>query len=934
MAPDATATDIETTDRDPGFVPRPIDNNARRSLNGHWAFAPGPADSPPGEAADWRRHEVPNQWNTQGYEVPDGSRGWYRRTVTVPPSWLEGRVFLRVGAAYSDAVVRVNNETIGSHVGGYTPFEFDVTEALNPGDSNVITVGVAEASRADDISQASPGAGIVRGVSLFAVPACHLTDVDVRTTLDDETATVTIAATVRNANESGTDATWHMSLSGPDGETIRTSEDRVSLEPGESCDVQAALDVTDPVTWDPERPRLHDISVSLHEEGECHKVTERVGLREVTVEGNQLLVNGESITLRGVNWRESDAEGGIAVPEAATRRDAEALRAANVNYVRTGHHPPSEAFVEACDELGIIVEMEAPIAFLRFENEHLADDPAYRDVLCRQAVEIVARDKNHPSVCIWSLANESDWGENFQAVANAVRAADPTRPVTFNWGMYLDDAEEAVDIANHHYPALRDSKVDTEDFRDFDRPVLFDEFAHTYCYDGRELATDPGLRDDYVRVLEACWDEVTDLDACAGAAIWAGLDHHTPEFRWGVIDRHRCERPEYWHVKKVYAPVTVSDPTWGPEGLTVTVHNGATFADLAERTLTWSADGEEGAIDATAAPGESIQVSLPVPETAEDATLRVLHPAGFAVNVFDFHRDPDPAPVKPIGDANPTVSRTDAEVTVRTEAGTLSVDRRGGAVTIAPLDGEPVVSGLFAVIATPPQDDVSVPPAYGRPMNGRLSPWRCEDVTATEDGAVEIAGGYYYDTINVASGQFRVEPEGDAFVISSEFELHEDREMRELGISLSLSPALDTLSWTRDARWRGYPEDHVGRPRGTAHAATERATDASDLDRTRSWAGSASERGTRDFRSTKRNVHVARLTDSDGRGVEILGDGESHVRFAADDDATRVAVLNRSLAGVGLELLDRHALLDEDPTVPAGTTLSESVTLRVHGQSD
>ncbi|MFB6120810.1 MAG: glycoside hydrolase family 2 protein [Halobacteriaceae archaeon] len=925
-----TLDEGELPDLDVRLTPRPSDESARTALHGTWRFAPGPDDAPPA-APDWRRHEVPNQWNTRGYEVESG-RGWYRREFRVPEAWRDGRIILRFDGAYSDAVVSVNGERIGDHVGGYTPFEFDVTDAVDPGPDNVVTVGVAEGSVADDTSQASPGAGLVRNVTLFRVPDCHLADVDVRTSLGD-VAEVTVETAVRNAGETAADAQWEVTLTAPDGAVAATVDERVEGVPaGETRTTTATVTLDEFVAWNPEQPRQYEVTVAL-DAGERERVAQSVGLREVTVDGDQLRLNGESVTLRGVNWREADADRGISVAAAATRRDAERLREANVNYVRTGHHPPSEAFVEACDELGIVIEMEAPIAFMRFENSHRADDPSFREPLCRQALEIVARDKNHPSVCVWSIANESDWGSNLEAIARVVKRADPTRPVTFNWGMYRDDAAGVVDVANHHYPALRDSQVSLDDFVDFDRPVLFDEFAHTYCYDGRELATDPGLRDDYVRVLEACWDAVTDLDAFTGAAIWAGLDHHTPEYRWGVVDRHGRKRPEHWHVKKVYAPVTLVDATWTADGVTVELANGSTFADLADRRVEWTTDGERGTVAMAAAPGESDRATLPVPD-AETVTLRVLHPAGFAINEFAIRRDENDgaeADVEP----SPAMRESDTEVAVETDAGTLTVDRNGGHVTLRTPDGTTVADGLPALVATPPQSDISVPPEYGRPMSGRLSPWRCESVSVRDDGAVEIEGGYYYDTIDAASGSFVVRPRADGFEVAYDFTVHEERSAREVGLVLPLSPSLDRLSWDRDARWSTYPDDHIGRREGTARAFGARDAvdgDADTLDRTRPWAASATSRGTNDFRSTKRNVRTAAVTDDDGRGVVVHGNGDQHVRCAAGDDATDLFVLDRSLAGVGLELLDRYELLNEDPTVEEGERLVGSVSLALRAE--
>ncbi|MCU4975462.1 hypothetical protein OB955_22490 [Halobacteria archaeon AArc-m2/3/4] len=940
MTENDTASAESVPDIDVRLTPRPSDGSGateRRSLNGTWEFAPG-TDEPPSDDDEWRRHEVPGQWNYAGYEVPDDGRGWYRRTIQVPSDRASGPVKIRFNGVYSDAIVRVNGERVRLHQGGYTPFEVDVTDALEIGDDNVLEVGVAEKSKAESLSQTGFGAGITRGVTLLSVPPCHLADLDIETTVeDDDEGTIAVEAMIRNAGPDRIDnARMRATLTDPDGtavETLESSIDGLGDEDEQSVSFEFTVDGA--ATWNPEQPRLYELSCEVEANGESERVEASVGIREFEIDGDQLLLNGRPITLRGVNWRECHPDHGLAIPAERTRRDAELLREANVNYVRTGHHPTTEAFVEACDELGIVVEMEAPIAFLRFENSHLATDPSYREPLCRQILEIVERDKNRTSVGIWSLANESEWGPNFEAAAELVSAADPTRPTTFNWGMHKDEDAPYVDIANHHYPALRDSKVDLEEFEESDRPVMFGEFCHTYCYNVRELGTDPGLRDDYVRVLERGWERVNELDAFAGAAIWAGLDHLTPEYRWGLIDAHRRRRPEYWHVKNVYAPIKIESVRRTGDLVQVDLDNRSQFVSLSDRRLEWRAGDESGTFEADVPPGETGTVTIDPPADGSSITVKVLHPAGFTIDEHVFEDDDHTSrPNAPMDD--PTVTESETKFMLETPDCSVTVDRNIGEVEIAGPDGEPIVSGLLGFGATSVESNIRVPPIYGDTIGTRLSPWRCEAVRTTDDETgVEIQGGYYYDTIDIATGSFHLRFAGDHLELAYEFTFNESRDVRQAGLVIPVVRDCDTLSWVRDSYWSAYPSDHIGRSTGStvAFPGGERAAnDNSKLDGSWLWCDEATENGSNDFRSTKRHIREATLSGSDGRAIDIYADGDQHVRCSVEGDTIDLNVLDRSLAGVGLGLLDRHALLDEEPTIEAGTRFEGRVKLGIQNE--
>lgn len=886
-------------------------------------------------SVEWHDESVPGQWGYDGYFVPDGAAdwypprgvlGWYRREFEVPDGWADGRLRLRFDAVYSHARVFINGTQVTEHVGGYTPFEVDITDVVDADGINTLAVGISQRSKADDMAWQNVTGGIPRDVTLLSVPESHLSDCTVRTALSDDgsSATVSVHTTVQNAGERPVNSgTVIATLTDPDEETVGSVKQTIStLSAGASQDLILEFEVSDPLTWNPEQPRLHTVDVELRVGETTERVTERVGIRTVEIDGNDLRVNGEAVTLRGVNWEEIHLpEYGHAVPSAITREDARRLKEANVNYVRTAHHPTSEAFLEATDELGIIVEIEAPHTFL---GGHRGDPSP--EIVVRQTLEMVERDKNRTSVCIWSLANESSWYDVFDTAAQLVKEADPTRPIIFNTAEYSAEApwHDSYDLGAHHYPAFRTGST-VEQYADLNLPILFDEYAHLYCYNDRELVTDPGLRDQWGRAFERIWNQCREADSVAGAALWAGGDHleQWGEYYWGMLDRNRRLRPEYWHVKKMYAPVEITETKWNGKGrVTVTIENRHEFVNLSERTITVEHLGktEERTLDA--APGE--QVTTAIVAGGDDVHLTVTHPEGHTINEFTL--SPERESSDELSDSkDPEVTTTDGSITVKTDDSTLRVDRTDGTLAFSSADGKSVLANGPDLALTPTQD--STGRKYATIIDHRPSGRRVTDVSLADDGST-IAIDVEYDR---AEGTFSVRPLAGGLAVSYEFTLVESISVREVGITLPAATDLTTLSWDRNGKWTTYPSTHIGRKTGNASAFPDgfRPDHEGIKIRTgQSWKHDTTWHGSNDFRSTKRNVIAASLTDSAGRGIHVVSNGSQHVRAQVRSESVDLLVLDRSLSGTNADgWLSRHPVLNEEPVLDAGKTLEGSATV-------
>jgi beta-galactosidase/beta-glucuronidase len=444
-------------------------------LCGKWRFSPAPPEqfwqSNAETGAGWADIEVPGEWVMQGFATAErGATTGYVRHAKIPAAWKGQRIKLRFDGVYSEAGVYVNGRQAGAHAGGFTPFELDVTDLVQPGSDATVAVAVRAETLADELASGCQYAahslgGIVRKAYLFAVPELNLASLHVETTFDDNGRDATLSLITRTANEGKVDAkdlALRVDLDAPDGRRLKLDLPLVPLKDiraGASLACRAGLPIPAPESWDAEHPRLYTLHCTLLQgDKEVETVSKRFGFREVEVRENQLFVNNRPVKLRGSCRHETHPLRGRSLTPELWRKDAELFRAANVNYVRTSHYPPAEEFIEACDELGIFVEEEAPICWLGHPAgsatlQQKASQEEVRDLIVQQTLETVQRDRSHPSVIIWSLANESKWGPAFELSLKAANKLDPTRPKSFHdqaWGEYNHAVGTNVPIAVYH----------------------------------------------------------------------------------------------------------------------------------------------------------------------------------------------------------------------------------------------------------------------------------------------------------------------------------------------------------------------------------------------------------------------------------------------------------------------------------------------------
>ena len=512
------ATVVPFADR-AGAITRDVARSSRVVvLSGTWKFKwlRNPFEAPPGfelpsfDARGWDDLTVPSNWQVVGaregrpYDKPFFSNilypfkadpphvphdnnpvGLYRVAFTVPPDWTGRRLFLHFGGVQSAYYVWVNGRKVGYKEDAFTPGEFDVTDDVRPG-ANLLAVEVIEHSDGSYLEDQDYWriSGIFRDVSLIARPTVFVRDLKVTTDLDasyqDAQLDLAIALFNRSAQEQALH-TVRLHLAAPDGQIVwadtLATPARLAANADTSLSVRHAF--SRPRLWTAETPHLYTLTLELLDSSGAvlEALATRIGFRKVEIKDGLLLINGVAVKFKGVNRHEFDPDTGRVVSRQTMIRDIELMKQNNINAVRTSHYPNQPLWYDLCDEYGLYVLDEANVEGHALWDR-LADEPAWKDAFVARGLAMVERDKNHASIVIWSLGNETGLGPNHFAMAEAIRAVDPTRPIHYEGRRAGAERElTAFDINAVMYPGiddvLRRMQSDTK------RPVIVSEYAHS-----------------------------------------------------------------------------------------------------------------------------------------------------------------------------------------------------------------------------------------------------------------------------------------------------------------------------------------------------------------------------------------------------------------------------------------------------------------------
>jgi len=637
-------------------------------LNGNWRFnlAPNPELAPRDfhrpnfDVEGWDTIPVPSSWQMLGYDKPiytnvrypfpadpprvphdDNPVGSYCRNFEIPEAWNGRQIFLVFDGVDSAFYVWVNGEMVGYSEDSRLPAEFNITKHVHPGE-NTLAVQVYRWSDGSYLEDQDMWrmSGIYRDVYLFCTPDIHIRDFFVRTELDKEyrDATFKVSIKIRNYSSNRSEGySIEINLFDDNGqpvlaEALEHTLDELKAKDEVAVDLEQEID--NPKKWSAEHPHLYTLLLKLKDDkGKTIEVEScKVGFRQVEAKDGQILINGVPVLLKGVNRHEHHDVRGKAVTVESMVTDIKLMKQFNFNAVRTSHYPNDPAWYHLCDKYGIYIIDEANIECHGLANiggilyrKEPANDPEWLNAFMERCVRMVERDKNHPSVIMWSLGNESGYGPNHDAMAGWIHGYDPTRLVHYEGTVHVrGKVSPVVDVISVMYPTIERLAKLAEDPND-DRPIIMCEYAHS-------MGNSTGNLKEY-------WETINKYRRLRGGFIWDWVDQgilrktDDGTVWWayggdfgdepndlnfcinGLVWPDRTAHPAMWECKKIFQPVEAEgvDLKAGK----IKIINRYDFSDLSGLDTSWElyADGEmlqQGQLPTLdTAPGGSQTVTVP-----------------------------------------------------------------------------------------------------------------------------------------------------------------------------------------------------------------------------------------------------------------------------------------------------------------------------------
>jgi beta-galactosidase len=932
-APRATA--IPFADPAAALKRDPTASPWNRSLNGEWSFnwSENPAQRPieffrPGfDVSEWNLIPVPANWQLHGYGYPiytnvryswgepDPPRvphdfnpvGSYRRTFTVPEGWDGRQIYLRFGGVSSAFYLWVNGHEVGYSQGSRTPAEFNVTEYLVPGE-NMVALEVYRYSdgsylECQDFWRIS---GIFRDVSLYSWDDLHIRDFQVHTDLDENYVDVDLGIDVwvRNLSDAKRPFTVDAQLFDGDGRPVIEGL-TASAGVNANGEVKVRLDshVSKPPKWSAEEPNLFRLVVTLKgSDGSIiQSVSTNVGFREVEITGGQLLVNGVAVLIKGTNRHEHDPDTAHVMSTEGMVQDILIMKQHNINAVRTSHYPDVPEWYDLTDRYGLYVIDEANIEShgIGYDpDKTLGNKPEWGKAHLDRTISMVERDKNHPSIIIWSLGNEAGDGVNFDATSSWVRERDASRPVHYeraelgpNTDIYCPMYERIPEIVEY---------AETYD----DRPLIMCEYSHA-------MGNSNGNLKEY-------WDAFSRYERLQGGFIWDWVDqglrrpvpgrpdefyfafggdfeppgvYHDDNFLMnGLVSADRVPHPGLLELKKLHQYIDVSPVDLEHGKIEIT--NGYGFINLDSLEGFWELKGDGEVLASGRLPkldvaaSESQIVTLPLPTVTPqpgveywlDLSFRLAETTSWAKKghevaweQFELDLGTDAAPMN-VADLSPLeVDEGEGRITVFGEGFSVRFDVATGTISSWLADGT-------ELMATGPRPNFWRAPTdndRGNDMPKRCAPWKAATgnwvvtppvVTQVGQAEVELRfKGAYPDVGSTNEVVYTIHGDGE-IVVEHSFTPGEGElpELPRFGMQLVVPGGFETVTWYG----RGPHESYWDRKAGA---------------RVGIWSGSVDEQFV-DYSEPQENgnktdVRWVSLTNVDGAGLLVIG--EPQIAFSA-----------------------------------------------------
>ena len=838
------------------------------SLDGRWLFhwSPDPGHRPVGfEAVDydvslWDSITVPGNWQLQGFGKPiytnitypfqrnrpsvtsEPPRDWYAYDHRNPvgsyvtffettKEMLAHNLILHFGGVHSAFYVWVNGQKVGYSQNSMSPAEFDVTRYLHNG-SNKLAVEVYRWSDGSYLEDQDFWrlSGIFREVQLWVRPLVHITDYRVTAipNADYSEAAVTADIAVCNA---GKKKVKHLTVAlNIDGKTIEGQ--KLSLAAGDTTTFRLTYTLKNPRLWSAEKPNLYDYSITLGDE----RFENHLGVKRVECVGEVFKINGKNVKLRGVNRHDHHPVTGRYVDPTTLELDVRLMKQANINFVRTSHYPQMPLLYELCDRYGLYVMDEANQEShgYGYANREMGEDPDWLDAHVDRAVSLVQRDKNHPSIILWSLGNEGGVGPNIQAMYDTVCRLDSTRLP------FYDCHPRYSALHDYGYPYPDDLVRESE--KEKEKPLIAREYAHAM---GNSMGN-----------LQEYWDVIYADSSIAGAAIWDWVDqglslspNPSPVGRGtaapkaspsggglegaflyggdfgdkpndgnfninGLVAPDRTPHPHYYEVQHVYQPITFER-----EGDYIRLINRDQFTALDEYDYTFKLLSGGDSIDGGTLTLQGDRLAFPAVlkprlECFLNVSARLRKatswaPAGYAVaneqfQIAGFKQ------VRVCDEEAPKLKKESDAIVVTTKKSTITIDS-SGALSSWKVDGEEMLVAPLEPYFWKPENDNQ----HAAHFAERLAVWKdaaarrtvrsittnktANTVTVTVDCMLPVGADYTLTYTIYNNGE--VEVGADYWPTATDIPL-----MPKFGMRLRLPADFTNVDYYGRGSWENYPD--------------------------------------------------------------------------------------------------------------------------------
>ncbi|MGQ1945555.1 glycoside hydrolase family 2 TIM barrel-domain containing protein [Geofilum sp. OHC36d9] len=897
------------------------------SLNGSWKFnwVYSPAERPVDfykddyDVSRWADINVPGNWELNGFGTPIYTNitypfpknppyishshnpvGSYKRTFDLPAEWNNRRVMLHFEAGTSAMYVWVNGKKVGYSQVTKSPVEFDITDYVKPG-SNSLAIEVYRWSDGSYLEDQDFWrlSGIDRDIYLLSTDQVKINDFFVKAGLDDnyKNGIFSLDLVVKNYNEVPAKGSLKVSILDESGRNLFRGDKNWLADAEGKTEMSLKSTIKSVKHWSAETPHLYQLLLSLYDDrGQLIEATsQKIGFRTVELKNSQLCVNGQPVLVKGVNLHEHNEHTGHYIDKATMIKDIEVMKRHNINAVRMSHYPHSTLWISLCDEYGLYLVDEANIETHAMgaewqgwfdKSKHPAYLPEWHDAHMDRIYRLVERDKNHPSVILWSLGNECGNGPVFQDAYKWIKNRDNTRLVQFEQA----GRNENTDVVCPMYPGMK-SMTDYANKENPGRPYIMCEYAHA-------MGNSTGNFKEY-------WDLIRSSPYLQGGFIWDWVDQgllsvnsagdnfwayggdlggykyqHDENFCVnGLVFPDRTPHPGLMEVKHQYQSIHVKlvDQKRG----VLAIHNEYSFIGLDQFDFNWELlkNGEKeaaGTFVCNAAPGETknVKIKLPkiLPETGIEYSLNVfattkkavgLVPANHEVardeilfeenNYFAFN---EPVTTKP------AVKQDGGSIILSTQNVEVRISKRSGLLYRMVANGHWLInSELTPDFWRAPTDN-----DFGNGMPTRCNVWRTagrnrilNSINVEElDSTVVVTADFWLKEVS-SDYQLKYIMSGDGSLkVMVSYQSKQDHlpDMPRFGMTLRLSNDYDQFSYYGRGPWENYND---------RNSASFLGVYSSDVSEQYTPYIRPQENG------YKTDIRWMSLTNDDGYGLKVIG---------------------------------------------------------------